>query len=55
MKYRTHQSSVPAWIVDRNAARVRAIKWLGDRYLLEKPLNGSHSVRRGASGAHAPG
>jgi hypothetical protein len=55
MKYRTHQNSAPAWIVDYSAARARAIKWLGDRYLLARPINGSQSVRRGASGAHASG
>ena len=27
------------WIVDYSAARARAISWLGDRYLLAKPVN----------------
>ncbi len=28
-----------AWVVDYGAARERAIRWLGDRYLLAKPIN----------------
>jgi hypothetical protein len=28
--------------VDYSAARAQAIKWLGDRYLLAKPINGNH-------------
>jgi hypothetical protein len=28
-----------AWVVDYDAARARAIRWLGDRYLLAKPIN----------------
>jgi hypothetical protein len=27
------------WIVDYSAARARAIDWLGDRYLLARPIN----------------
>lgn len=27
------------WVVDYSAARMRAISWLGDRYLLAKPIN----------------
>ena len=27
------------WVVDYSAARARAIEWLGDRYLLAKPVN----------------
>jgi hypothetical protein len=34
-----------AWLVDYSAARSRAIEWLGDRYLLARPIN-----RRRASG-----
>jgi len=29
----------PAWIVDYDAARAHAIRWLGDRYLLARPIN----------------
>ena len=28
-----------AWLVDYSAARAKAIEWLGDRYLLAKPIN----------------
>ena len=28
-----------SWVVDYSAARARAIEWLGDRYLLAKPVN----------------
>jgi hypothetical protein len=28
-----------SWVVDYSAARARAIAWLGDRYLLAKPVN----------------
>jgi hypothetical protein len=32
-----------SWVVDYSAARARAIEWLGDRYLLAKPVNGAES------------
>lgn len=35
------------WIVDYSAARARAIEWLGDRYLLARPIN-VHAGRRSA-------
>jgi len=38
--------NAPAWLVDYSAARARAIKWLGDRYLLAKPINASEIARR---------
>jgi hypothetical protein len=38
-------------IVDYSAARERAIKWLGDRYLLAKPINAD---RRGTWTAPLP-
>jgi hypothetical protein len=28
-----------SWVVDYSAARARALEWLGDRYLLAKPVN----------------
>jgi len=37
------------WIVDYSAARARAIQWLGDRYLLARPINVSEGARRKAS------
>ena len=27
------------WVVDYSAARAKAIEWLGDRYLLARPIN----------------
>jgi hypothetical protein len=30
--------------VDYGEARAQAIRWLGDRYLLAKPLNGNHGT-----------
>ena len=35
-----------SWVVDYGAARARAIEWLGDRYLLAKPVNAAGSGRR---------
>jgi hypothetical protein len=29
----------PEWVVDYSAARAHAIRWLGDRYLLARPIN----------------
>jgi hypothetical protein len=37
------------WVVDYSAARMRAIKWLGDRYLLAKPINARTDAWRPAS------
>lgn len=28
-----------AWVVDYSAARAKAIEWLGDDYLLARPIN----------------
>ena len=36
------------WVVDYSAARARAIKWLGDRYLLAKPVNAQRTVLHSA-------
>lgn len=33
----------PGPVVDYSAARARAIRWLGDRYLLAKPINASRN------------
>jgi hypothetical protein len=42
VKHVTNSSErAPPWIVDYSAARARAIKWLGERYLLAKPINAS--------------
>src|SRR5437879_5126994 len=42
MKRRTDPT--PAWIVDYSVARGHAIRWLGDRYLLARPINGKQST-----------
>jgi hypothetical protein len=49
MKPRTHREQVETWVVDYSAARARAIKWLGDRYLLARPINVSESALRQAT------
>ena len=36
---RNRAEPTPAWVVDYSAARAHAIRWLGDRYLLAKPIN----------------
>ena len=36
----------PAWVVDYSAARAHAIRWLGDRYLLARPINGKYDTWR---------
>jgi hypothetical protein len=36
---RNKSEPTPAWIVDYSAAGAHAIRWLGDRYLLAKPIN----------------
>lgn len=36
----------PPRVVDYSAARANAIRWLGDRYLLAKPINGKHDSWR---------
>jgi len=48
MKRATISESTRAWVVDYSAARARAIKWLGDRYLLARPINASESAWRRA-------
>ena len=32
-------------VVDYSAARAQAIRWLGDRYLLAKPINANRYIR----------
>jgi hypothetical protein len=46
VKRKSYDESARAWIVDYSEARARAIKWLGDRYLLAKPINASDTARR---------
>lgn len=43
------------WVVDYSAARAKAIAWLGDRYLLAKPVNHrSAAIASRAIGAQRP-
>ena len=39
MRQTEYADRVRDWIVDYSAARAKAIEWLGDRYLLAKPVN----------------
>jgi hypothetical protein len=36
---RNKSEPTATWVVDYSAARAHAIRWLGDRYLLAKPIN----------------
>jgi hypothetical protein len=38
---RSNSERASTWVVDYSEARAHAIKWLGDRYLLARPINGS--------------
>jgi hypothetical protein len=46
MKSATVSERARAWVVDYSAARMRAIRWLGDRYLLAKPINAGATAWR---------
>jgi hypothetical protein len=46
VKRKSYGESARTWVVDYSEARERAIKWLGDRYLLAKPINASETARR---------
>lgn len=46
MKNPTVSEKAQAWVVDYSAARMRAIRWLGDRYLLANPINAGDRARR---------
>ena len=39
---RSWRQQAGTWVVDYAVAREQAIKWLGDRYLLAKPINRLH-------------
>jgi len=41
----TWQQKAATWVVDYSAARDRAIRWLGDRYLLATPMRRTASLR----------
>ena len=42
MKRTAINERTQGWVVDYSSARARAIKWLGDRYLLARPINANH-------------
>jgi hypothetical protein len=44
MRHKSEQAST--WVVDYSEARAHAIRWLGDRYLLARPINGSRYAAR---------
>jgi hypothetical protein len=41
MRQTANADRAGGWVVDYSAARAKAIEWLGDRYLLAKPINRS--------------
>jgi hypothetical protein len=41
VKWTSSNQRERTWIVDYSDARERAIRWLGDRYLLARPINAS--------------
>lgn len=58
MKSTTVKERAQAWVVDYSAARMQAIRWLGERYLLAKPINAREGTGRRpvpASIAASPG
>jgi hypothetical protein len=41
----TWQQKAATWVIDYSAARDRAIRWLGNRYLLAIPVRRTASLR----------
>ena len=48
VKWTANNRRAQSWVVDYSAARARAIEWLGERYLLAKPINANESAWRKA-------
>jgi hypothetical protein len=46
MRSSGNHERVRNWIVDYSGARAKAIAWLGDRYLVAKPINRSAAAVR---------
>ena len=44
-----------AWLVDYSVARAAAVEWLGDAYLLARPINRRPPARGGAPENYGPG
>jgi hypothetical protein len=53
MRYTDSVERAQIRVVDYSAARAKAIEWLGDRYLLAKPINRTFVENR-AKGAQTP-
>lgn len=49
-----HDERIRSWIVDYSGARNKAIEWLGDRYLLAKPINRSTASEKIRRTTHPP-
>jgi hypothetical protein len=54
MRQTEHSDRARDWVVDYSAARAKAIAWLGDRYLLAKPVNRLSGRRAGVRQWPAP-
>ena len=50
MRQTDNAERIPGWIVDYSTARAKAIAWLGDRYLLARPINRTSSAARVPAG-----
>lgn len=53
MRHSDISEKTRSWVVDYSAARAKAIEWLGDRYLLARPINRLAAAAR-ARGEHRP-
>jgi hypothetical protein len=50
MRHTDSAERAQSWVVDYSAARAKAIEWLGDRYLLAKPINRTLAASRAKAG-----
>jgi hypothetical protein len=50
MRHTDSAERAQSWVVDYSAARAKAIEWLGDRYLLAKPINRTLAASRVKAG-----
>jgi hypothetical protein len=48
------ETPTATWVVDYSAARAHAIRWLGDRYLLARPINARQDTRRALTPGFPP-
>ncbi len=54
MRHIDNTERARSWVVDYSAARARAIEWLGDRYLLARPVNRRSGTHTTSSERSAP-